>query len=429
MAAIDRLAVCMCAGVTPDTDRTAAPTFFPVPGDYDEPQTVTIASTTIGALIFYTLNGANPDSGSTPYTGPVDITFNLTLKAIAIAAGYDPSTVTSGAYDVEPQVVSTPTFSPAAGDYPTSQSVTISTVTPLAQIFYTDDGSAPTALSTPYTAPVLVDADVTLKAIAILAGMLDSEVGTAAYTISPVVSTPTITPTTDTVYEYIFDDEVGYPRLLDLHIQTSTIGAYLVYNFDGDTWRSPTDGDGASYTIEDSEVHIPTTSTVPYKVRAFTGGIYSAVAQFYIAVEPPVFWGWSAETVLTEANLRSELLAGEREAKVNFTQMYALYEGDPDWVSYGFPADDYSFNSGGTVSDYAYLCFPNYGRIAIRPGITTIRLAGFDISMAGDAEGYTENEGNGGPNYMIVTLRGIDYKVYRTLNQIGNGDEVILEVS
>ncbi|MBQ6062664.1 MAG: M6 family metalloprotease domain-containing protein [Prevotella sp.] len=66
--------------------------------------------------------------------------------------------------------VATPTFSPKAGVYTEAQSVTISCETEGAAIYYTLDGSTPTASSTPYTQPILVETTTTIKAIAIADG-------------------------------------------------------------------------------------------------------------------------------------------------------------------------------------------------------------------------------------------------------------------
>ena len=63
-------------------------------------------------------------------------------------------------------------------------SVTISCSTEGAKIYYTTDGSDPTASSTEYTAAISVTAAVTLKAIAVKSGMNDSAVASASYTIS-----------------------------------------------------------------------------------------------------------------------------------------------------------------------------------------------------------------------------------------------------
>jgi len=81
-------------------------------------------------------------------------------------------------------VNATPTFSPAAGTYTGSQSITISSASPGVNIYYTTDGSSPTSSSTLYTGPVTVSSSLTLKAIAILTGYTNSTIGSAAYTIN-----------------------------------------------------------------------------------------------------------------------------------------------------------------------------------------------------------------------------------------------------
>src|SRR5205085_2817123 len=84
-----------------------------------------------------------------------------------------------------PSQVAAPTFSPPAGNYTSTQPLTISTTTAGASIRYTTDGSTPTStLGTVYVSPVSVSSSLTLKAIAYKAGMTDSTVVSAAYTIS-----------------------------------------------------------------------------------------------------------------------------------------------------------------------------------------------------------------------------------------------------
>ena len=79
--------------------------------------------------------------------------------------------------------VAKPTFSPAAGRYSEAQTVTISCATEGTTIYYTTDGTTPTASSTTYTQPILVEETTTLKAIAINADNEESPVATAKYVI------------------------------------------------------------------------------------------------------------------------------------------------------------------------------------------------------------------------------------------------------
>ena len=62
--------------------------------------------------------------------------------------------------------------------------MTLASSTAGATIKYTTDGSTPTAASATYTGAINVAATATLKAIATKAGLTDSTVATAAYTIS-----------------------------------------------------------------------------------------------------------------------------------------------------------------------------------------------------------------------------------------------------
>ncbi len=82
----------------------------------------------------------------------------------------------------------TPTFSPAAGVYISAQSVTISSTTPGAAIFYTTNGTTPTTSSTLYSAPITVAASETVQAIATASGSLQSTVGSASYLINIAVN-------------------------------------------------------------------------------------------------------------------------------------------------------------------------------------------------------------------------------------------------
>lgn len=87
--------------------------------------------------------------------------------------------------------VATPIFSPGAGTYPSTQSVTISTTTGGATLCYTTDGSTPTGNGagtcthgTTYSGAVSVSASLTLKAIGTESGFTDSALASAAYVIN-----------------------------------------------------------------------------------------------------------------------------------------------------------------------------------------------------------------------------------------------------
>lgn len=86
--------------------------------------------------------------------------------------------------------VEAPTFTVPGGDYTDLQSVELKCATSGADIYYTTDGTDPTASSTKYTTAISVDKTTTIKAIAIK-GTDKSVVSSATYTFP--VSAATIT--------------------------------------------------------------------------------------------------------------------------------------------------------------------------------------------------------------------------------------------
>ncbi|MGE5701090.1 MAG: S-layer homology domain-containing protein, partial [Clostridia bacterium] len=97
-------------------------------------------------------------------------------------SGMTDSMVMSESYTIKPQVA-TPTASPAGGAVAAGTTVALSTSTTGATIYYTTDGTTPTASSNVYSGPITVNSAMTIKAIAVKAGMTDSTVMSERYTI------------------------------------------------------------------------------------------------------------------------------------------------------------------------------------------------------------------------------------------------------
>ena len=96
--------------------------------------------------------------------------------------------------------------------------VTMTCATPEASIYYTIDGSTPTAESTLYSAPFAIDKNVTIKAIAIWPGPFVSPIATLAIDLFEV-------------------DDVTFSQLGNtLTLATTTEGATIHYNVDGGEW-------------------------------------------------------------------------------------------------------------------------------------------------------------------------------------------------
>lgn len=96
--------------------------------------------------------------------------------------------VAAGAVDVDttPLVVAAPVSDPPAGTYGSARTVSLTSATAGAAIYYTTDGSAPSkANGTRYDEPFIVDQTTTVRSVAIRNGT-SSTVTSAAYRIEPV---------------------------------------------------------------------------------------------------------------------------------------------------------------------------------------------------------------------------------------------------
>ncbi|HTQ30493.1 MAG TPA: chitobiase/beta-hexosaminidase C-terminal domain-containing protein [Opitutaceae bacterium] len=77
----------------------AAPTFSPPGGSYGSPQMVSISTTSAGTTIRYTTDGSTPtETNGTLYTGPISVTADITLEAIAYGGGFLDSSISTASY-------------------------------------------------------------------------------------------------------------------------------------------------------------------------------------------------------------------------------------------------------------------------------------------------------------------------------------------
>ena len=202
-------------GGTPTT--LAPPTFSPGSGTYPGPQTVTISYPT-GATACVGINttpsaptAGTCGAGGTTYTGPITVSTSETLNAIATEAGSTNSAVATATYVISLPAAAAPAFSPPGGTYTGAQTVTISTATPGATIYYTTNGTTPTTSSSVYSGPITVSTSETLEAIAVATGYTQSTVATATYTINSGGGTVAFYPGT---LSYLSQSS-PYPSLLE----------------------------------------------------------------------------------------------------------------------------------------------------------------------------------------------------------------------
>jgi hypothetical protein len=252
------------------TTATANPTFTPIAGTYTSMQTVSIADTTPGATIYYTLDGSTPTTASAVYSTALTVSQTMTIKAIAAAAGYSNSAVASAAYIINLPPAATPAFTPGAGTYTSIQKVKITDSTTSATIYYTLDGSMPTTASAIYTGKISVNQTTTISAIAVAAGYSNSAVASATYTLNlPPAAAPTFNPAAGT-----------YTSIQTVTLADSTTGASIYYTLDGSTPTTASAKYSKALTVNQS--------TTINTIAVATGYSSSAVASAtYILNLPP----------------------------------------------------------------------------------------------------------------------------------------------
>lgn len=125
-------------------------------------------------MTYSTTNTKTDCAANTSYTGYARVKETATHKT---------GTESSDTQTSPKLTVATPTFTPnGASSFTGTQSVTISCTTAGAKIYYTTDGTTPTASSTEYTTALSLTSTTTVKAIAVKAGMNDSATATATFT-------------------------------------------------------------------------------------------------------------------------------------------------------------------------------------------------------------------------------------------------------
>ncbi|MCF7843353.1 chitobiase/beta-hexosaminidase C-terminal domain-containing protein, partial [Candidatus Gracilibacteria bacterium] len=245
--------------------QVATPTSSIAGGEYAGTQSITISSVTPSSIIYYTVDGSTPTSGSTLYSSAVAISATTTLKAIAIKSGYTDSGVMSEAYVIVLPQVANISASVAGGTFSSDQSITLTSTTTGTTIYYTIDGSTPT--STQYSSAILLSSATTLKAIGIKSEYTNSLILSETYTFVTANPAPSVSGGT-------------FNSNQSVTLTSSTPGSSIYYTTDGST---PTSGS----TLYSSAISIATSSTlkaIAIKSGYTDSGVVSETYNFVAAI-------------------------------------------------------------------------------------------------------------------------------------------------
>ncbi len=262
----------MAVGIHNPDPGVPRPTYSPTPGTYTKPVAVTLSDTMQGTTIYYTTDGTIPTSNSAIYSAPITVTSSTSFQAIGVIQGMPQSDIAYATYSINLPTAPPPLFSPTPSTYSSAQSVMLSNTASL-PMYYTLDGSSPTTQSTPYTSPISVAKNTTIKAISAAYGYQNSSVSTGNYYIQ--APAPTFSPGSGSY---------SSPPVA-VSISDTASGATIYYTVDGSI---PT----TNSTSCPNPCGLSVSTTTTLKAIASGGGYVSsnvAVATYTIAAANPVF--------------------------------------------------------------------------------------------------------------------------------------------
>ena len=206
------------------TLRVPTPTLSPGNGTYSAPQNVTVSVTGTGMTLRYTTNGEEPTTSDPVVAsgGTVNIAETQTLKVRGWRTNWDTSDVASATYTMK---VAQPSLTPVAGHYTSAQSVTVTTATPGASLYYTTNGAEPTTADPSIASgnSLSVSTAGTIRVKGFRTGWTDSDTRIATYTFAlGTVGAPTFSPVAGT-----------YTSGQTVTISSTTTDATIRYTTDG----------------------------------------------------------------------------------------------------------------------------------------------------------------------------------------------------
>ncbi len=208
-----------------------------------------------------------------------DMATRQALKALAdlVAAGYGDVLLY--------EQVAVPVATPQAGQVDRGTSVSLSSATPGATIYYTTDGSIPTTDSSAYAVPLIISDDLTINAIAVKENMHDSNAVTFNYTIRGTGGSP---PETITVSVSIIGKNAIHFNG-NVIVSNERANALEALKMTGISYQTR-DNDAYVLQIAGEREDLATTAGWKYKVNNIEPG--TAAKNYSIKNGDNVVWFW-----------------------------------------------------------------------------------------------------------------------------------------
>lgn len=310
-----------------------------------------------------------------------------------------------------------PTFSPASGTYTSMQSITLSDGNTSAILYYTTDGSTPSATSIRYSGAISISASATIRSIAIV-GSLSSAVASATYTITPPPA-PVFSPAPGT-----------YSSSQAVTLSDSDASAAIYYTTDGSTPSSYSIRYGAPIVVSTSETirAVAVRGTLSSPVATGSYNIAGPVAQKLAFVSAPP--NSSAGTAIAPAiTVIAEDASGNPVASaVQVTLAIGTNPGGA--VLQGTT----SANAGASAATFSGLSISQpgtgYTLVASSPGLTSAVSPAFNVAvLPGQQAMATYYVSNSGADTNPGTTASAPWKTIAQVNsaKLAPGTQVVLQ--
>ncbi len=267
--------------VTKEVEKTyaSAVTFTVSETDTEGVLSLTMQSATEGAVIYYTADGSTPTTDSSKYTAALTVNADAVYKAVAVKEGIENSPVSTASVSIKEKKVtvkvektyaSAVTFTVSETNTEGVLSLTMQSATEGAVIYYTTDGSTPTAESSKYTDALAVSDDAVYKAVAVKEGIENSPVSMATVSIKE----KTVTVEVEKIVEVDKKADETAPSSVTNLTATAKDSRVLL------TWTDAADSDIYGYEVSYSgskainRVVLPALDSTSMMVPQGAGGTY-----------------------------------------------------------------------------------------------------------------------------------------------------------
>jgi hypothetical protein len=254
------------------------------------------------------------------------------------------STLVSQGWQVQyttPSQLSTPTFDPVAGSYGSEQTVTITYDANSESEYYRIDGGS----WVEYTAPITVSSTQLVEAYSTAAGYTDSAVGSANYTITNTLSTPTFDPVAGS-----YGSEQTVTILFDANSESE------YYRIDGGSWVEYT----APITVSTSQLVEAYSTATGYDDSSVGSANYTIEPQLSTPTFDPVAGTYGEEQTVTityDVNSESEYYRIDGGSWVEYTapitvsstQLVEAYSTAAGYTDSTVGSANYTINTSTTV--------------------------------------------------------------------------------